>query len=1453
MWMKTSILIFCLILQSCSMSLNHFGRKPASEANFDELVNKMKNFKARVMGSEKDATCSKEQLDADFQKLLKSVQPDSCRVGSYTLNREEFNQNACPRIKTEGYFDKIVKTTIAEEKSKKPLSYFQNKVDPEFVALNKEAQDYLKSVSTVIHNHNYDPLERALLVVKYVENVLMPIRDVVVVKRSYLPKEDDGRVFYEALQLYMTPEFVKGLNDMGLALITQGPNPGSSPFYLEVRPMENGTYRLNFSEADIVKRDVLTLMKAPTAKNYVMALKWMTLHMMLSQVYLYETLVGNKADLELPKSCQTQFNDHMPSKFKFAYEEGLDDKFLEGILIGHGLTYKQDDTSYLDYYMENISRDPTKQNYSALVPFENYKNALKSVEGSGNMTSDPDFDDISHYQNVMSFKAPEAQAVYRAILKKQRVTLPGYEIFQKMLGEFSIDEIADIKINDKDTTQIYPGKQNLSPYLLEIMKSNGITDYSEVISERLKEQFAGKQVNIDFPSMYSSPVWRDWSLRTLADVVYAQKDAPAKSQVYETAQTACRIGSFQKPGLQKICQGNVLLNLADFLAEFRSGDKYVPTRRLEEAKFKDVYPLLSYLWVTFRDNLNLIPEAKPFELNFLLDQMSIGNPWARLKLSYMVALDQLESRQEGIVPQYKRTGLKLTKEKFELICSLDNISAQISNLKRAGKILGLDKPLSYDHASAFLSSKERIQVWRSIVDNIQQRNAQLFNVKAKNKTYYQLVEDISYKTILSPEAALSTGMNLSQSAINEIKRNGQKSEAQLGDFFLNLYNLKDTAKQQALFEEFSKKNGIDSAYNLKLSFLALDDSYKKPIFKDLLKQAAFTRKTQILSQLDRFCKMDINNQVEFKNIFYSTTKAQNDLNQMAGLPAVPEDVLSKINEMSPGEWRDMWWGIGSGIAGMAAVIIGGACTTVTGGICAPLGGVMAVTGLSALGIQVKLTANEYERKLQADNDEAQIKIMEDLGFSNTGSADEVHRSYAWTAFEAISIFPLMGVASRSLTLGPKLVYVSTQSMLRQTGKTAFKAVAKTAAQEEEVRSAQYLLGLSSIGKNAGVDAKTIETATTKIAKIRELYTSGEINLETMMEKISEVLAPIKRAKLAIAKSVRAEVGKVLVNESKEQIDGQAANMISNYFGDSPKAMLRLIQGYSGERLERAIKIMDEMKAVDRIGKRIPIYSKGKDWFLKMRNEALAKNAAKILKLEKDLIAMGSRPDQLEAYIAKNMDDITDIFIEIPLKKREIPYFVLVQGMPEFNFYQGRKIPLLSMFSEGQTLKKIVTARARLVYEGYKNQARNALKLKRFVKSETTYEAFKAFQLSVAEFANRKGAQEASKIMSEYRDVEEKMAKKLYMKYFMSNKEYRDYKEFKELLTNPLTLKDKATAQAIWESVPADELMGMKELGTFAHKAVEELSQYNDIDSFERYLNALKVLIINRDPAVLEIM
>lgn len=1458
------VLILCLLLQACSFKIPGLSRGPSSIADFNEHKVKMTTFRAKILGSERDASCSKEQLDEDFKRLMSSLKKDSCAQDSFTLDKDEFVQKNCPKIKIEGLFDRVVKKTIEEEKSNKPLSYFQNKIDPEFSALYKEAYVYLKIINTISANEDYTVDERIELVTSYVENILLPIRDLVVIKRSYVSKENDGSDFYKNLRPTLPDSLAQGLSTEQFGLLTQGPNPATSPFYMEIVQISGQSYLLSFSPTEIIRHDIVTLLKAPSSKNYVLAMKWMTLHMMLSQVYLYDTILGSKGAINIPNTCQNQFNGNLPSQFKFKLEEGAGEQFLESILSGHGLTFKQDDTAYLDYYIDNINKDPTKEGYSGMVPFENYKNARMSLKNqSGNYAiTKPQFDDVAHFQTIMGFKSSEAMSVFQGTVEKrngrtqvkQKVTYAGAETFQNILGDFPVDEIAEIKLPDGNIQQIYPGKQNLSPYLLELMKQYGFIDYTQLITERMKKNFVGKKALIDFPSMYSSPVWRDWSLKLLADAFYQYKDLPQQSEFYRISKTSCeRMKFLTNKEVSALCgKGNVVQNIASFLNEFRSGEKYIPTRRLEERQFQNIYPLLNMVWTGLRNNTELLPETKPFELNFLLDQMSAGNPWARLKVGYMVALDQLEYQKMGIPPVYEATGLWYkTNEKAK--CEDKNIDFKLSKIRQAGKLLGLHLPLTYDHADKILSATEKNFIWKNIIEDINHKNAQLFSVRSGNKDFYKIAEDLSYKTILDSQSALSTGINISDKTRSEIALVAKTNEAQIGDFFLKLYKIKgDVERQKALFEQFSSINGIDNTFNLKLNFLAVDDSYKKPIYKDILKQAARARKLQILSHLETFCGMDINDQKEFKNIFYSASKAQNELNQLAGLPGVPEDVLKKINEMTSDEFRDMWWGIGSGVAGMAAIIVGGACTVASGGICAPLGGAMAVAGMASLGIQVKLTSNELGRKIEADLSEKKVKVMEDLGFADAGSANEVHRSYAWTAFEAISIFPLIGVATRSLILGPKLVAVSAKSIMHKTGKTAFRAAAKSAVHEEEVRAARYLLGVENVSKNLGFDKRTLDLAKNKIDMIRKLYTSGEIDLEVMLSRIAKILDPIKRAKLAAARTMKNEIGKVTVKETKEQIDRQAAIVVSNYFANNPADMLRLIKSYSGDRLQKSLNVMAEMNAVERIGRRIPIYSGVRDWFMRMRHESLAKNASKILRIEKELASVGSGPGSLENYVIKNIDDLTDIFIDIPMKKREIPYVIQIQGMPAFNFFQGRKIPVLSMMSEGQTMKKVFTARARLVYESYKAEARSTLKLKRYVQSETTLGAFQSFQYSVAEMASRKTEQEASKIMTDYRSLEEKFVQKLYTKFTGSGQKM-EYKVFKAMVINPSNLKDRAVSEAIWEALPADELMGMKDVGAFAHRAVRELSNYNDMDSFQRYLNALRILVINRNPGVLEIM
>lgn len=1456
--MTKYLLIICLFLQGCSLDLfwlaSKSKRSPAATKDYSDIKGKMLTFKNYILGVEETVECDHSQKEKELERLMNAFKQNSCSSTGFSFDKD-FQSQVCKKVKAEGLIARLVREVVKAEKDGKAQNSFKGLADKDFQMLYKVAQSYLNVINSESFDNQVSQKDKVELVSHYVGNVLLPLRELIIIKRSYLDREENGQRELVSLLPRFPDALVEDLPTELYGLLTQGPNPSADPHSMEIVSIGKGMSALQFKANEIMRRDIMSILKAPTAKNYVLGLKWMTLHMMLSQIYIYDTILGNSKPFGIPQSCQNHLNGDLPKSFSFKFEETMGEQFLENILSGHGLIFNQDDISYLDYYLDNENKDPLREGYSGIVPFETFKSAKVAMNSSReSVYTKPEFDDVAHFQTILNLKMSEVQSEFKGKRAGKVVTFEGIEEMKQILGVFEPDEIAEIKLKDGTIQSIYPGKQNLSPYLLEVMKKDGLTDYTQLFTDKLKQEFRGRRVPIPFPSLYSSPVWRHWALKQLADFAAKNENQADVHISQRIVRMACeRAGGFVSKETYLICaKGNKVQNLSNYLSEFRSGDTYIPLRRLEEKKFREVYPLLAIIWNSARDAGEELPEAKPFELNFLLDQMAAGNPWARMKLSYMVAIDQYEHQLKGIPPVYSWQGFSL-KTNREAFCDKNLTSGKLARIKKAGMVLGLHLPLNYGHATRILSSKEQKSIWASITDDMNSRNAQLLSVKSGSRDYYQTMEDVAVKTILTKESAISSGVKLSDKSQKELINVSNGIDAKLSGFFLELYKRKGARdEQQKLFEDFSLKNGVDSSFSLKLNFLATDEAYKKVLYKELLKQAAQSRKLQLASQIDQFCRLSVDDQKQFKNLFYSTSKAQNELNQMAGLPSIPENVLDQVSAMTDDEWRDMWWGIGSGVAGMAAIIVGGACTTVTGGLCAPLGGAMAAAGVTALGIQIKLTANEVERKLDYDFSTAQVKQMEDLGFANLGSSDEIHRSWGWAAFEALSVFPLIGIATRSAVLGPKLVIASTQSMMRKTGKVAFKAAAKTAVAEEEVRMARFVLGMDSVAHNAGVDKKILANAKKQIERVRLLYTSGKIDLTTMQEQIAKILDPIKRMKRAVRLTTVKEIGRVTVNESREVINLKTVDTVYDYFGGNSNELLRLIQSYSGERLTRANRVMGEINAIDRINKRIPVFSGIKDWFLRMRNESLARNSNKLIKLENELLKLPQNKEAFRKFLSNNIDDMTEVFMDIPMRKRELPYIVQVQGMPHFNLFGGRKTPLLSSMSEGQIMKRIYQARARLVYESYKSQARLSLKIPRRVQAEKAVEVFKQFQLSVAEVASRQSTGESRAILKKYRDFENTILQKMYSNYIKSGQKI-EYVKFRELIINPKNINEEAIADAVWASIPEKELLGNKNITDIAHVAVKELAGYTDVNSFERYLNALKVLIIQRNPQILEIM
>ncbi|WP_044557632.1 hypothetical protein [Halobacteriovorax marinus] len=1572
--MKRFISALLIYLISFQLAFAETILRVPAQASFDhkysteELFKEIESFKTSIKGKDLKAECNTDAVDAlesavseeaseeeesyddlfgfeedeivaydeatlsNWEKIVKGINEASCGQYLYTfdqnLSKEEAQKCVPKRVKghIEKFAEKVMKLEEEERESEIPSL---NANDELLTSLNKKAKILKDELKKYLYDDEVEEEVRRDLLVKYLGGVLLPMRDLVVSKRSYVDREYDGKFFYESL----LPEFPTDLIDEDQIdqrkLITLGPDEQTDPYHLNVLDESWGKSRLVFNENEILSRDVLTLVKTPTKRNYVRALKWFTLHMMMSQIYVYQAMIGDNEAIDVPRSCQSHFNGSMPEKFNFQFVEGQGDTYLQNIMSGHGLTFSLNNYQYLEYFMDNADKDPTKMGYSGLLPFEEYKSALRNDRDGSHFTK-ADIDDVSHYPTIVQMKLQEAMSVFkgktranynRRTKKHTAARTYTYNIgveFQKFFEKPAAGKMYETKLSDGTLATINTQRQNLSLFLTELMQRKGATHYTEILSEKLINKLKKNKTRIKFPSLYGAAIWRNWALKNIALYLESKRDVKKSDAAYRDAQIACQyVGKGSE--ICKDGRGKHLISqMADYLKEFTTSSDFVPLRRLEEMKLEKNYPVFGYIW-----NMNTNRGNSEFsfsnmsELDFLTGQMQALNPWASVRLSYLVAMDELEHVEAGITPKYIQTR-RGSRVSSETRVQRQNIKLHIEMLEKAAKKINIDEVLVPSYANKILSDDEKDYFWKDIAERVNEENSNIFQTELKGKSYYSRLEDLSYQTLLTrqnvEEYEAKYNNTISGEAWDEIDDLLESDEGQIGQFFLDLYKRKGNVDQQiALFEEFSEENGIDNKFSAKMNFLSLDNGIKSPIFKDLIKEAAMVRKLKVLSNLNEFCNMEPNTHEDMKTLFYATSKAQNQLNQLAGLPGVPENVLDKINSMSDEEWTDMWLGLGAGFLGVAAIIIGAACTGVTGGLCAPLGIAMIAAGTSALTMQLTLVYREVDRKMEADENEEKVKRMEEMGFATSGSSDEVSRSWGWAIFEAVSLIPMVGVVGRSVKVGSKMTYISAKTMLRNTGKIGFKkawnmagVAGKTAATEADVSFARYVLGFRSLqddlakalGKNSdeasqavesisrelvrsGASEELVKNAMSEMDNVKHLYKTGRVTMAQMTQKLGKILAPFKKHAKMGADDIFEYTSNVIVRETPEMINKKTAQVVADYFGHNPKALQRLLKSYSTKWFSSHDKLVHARAVMRKANK--GEYLWGTNWIRKFRFEQLAKNGTKINRMIDGLEAVSKNGDDLSEYLLKNMEDLSDIFVKIPVRKREIPYMVLLEGGPHTggvlkntsSAFVNRVSGAVYDLADGLIMKKFLNARVRLVYESTKATARETFGLSKYVAAETTFEALKAFDKTVDEAISTASSSKSKRIAAEMEKFQDSISKRVHQ--FASQKvssenvgsfvsklgakkqaAFREFVEMspesiKRLLFKAEGAEQEALAQVIWSSVSVDDIFGMRELGDMAYKVVRELAEYNTAGEFDKFVNALKILVISRDPGVVDFM
>jgi hypothetical protein len=1510
-------------------------RTPASfgyEIKLEDLKKQIEEFKVSIKGKELEPECEEELLmqelfgpanktnareEKAFFSYVDSFQANSCGV----IEQEE--QEECKGEKVEGFIDAQVKVAMELEAQDKEVPPF--KLDNEKVReLHQKATTYMQEVRKYMSDDSIERSERVSLLVEYLGGVALPMRDLVVVMRAYTPREYDGVYFYESLLPEVNAELIG--NDAQIHdLILHGPNKMVENFNLEFVEGSWGRISLKYNANESLARDIVNILKAPTAKNYVRASKWMTLQMMITQMATYDGMQGIDSNIEIPKSCQNHFNGSLPDEIPAQYTASQGDGFLNRILTEHKLVLNEGDTEYIDYYLDHMNKNPLQESYNGLMPFEKYKAAMQGVSENRNANALPSLDDYSDFQSAIGVLRPKAMSAFvdrnsylLGFWDYEDEKFQGAELFDKILVQPETNEVYEYTDVEGETVTINHIDQRLSLYLTETMQRHKVNDWELLLSESLKRKLSRNRVQISFPPLYGASVWRMWALSELEKFFEEYKQKPLSPQVSALIANAFNASPRGVTNTNAAGVARSKVNeLSSYLKSIKVSGEYTPARRFMTDDHISRFGELRKLWNILSRSSDLLPVASPDELTYMKAQMKAGNPWARTRLSYLVLSDELNSISGGDLPSYSQVDQEEFNGSQVNMCLKRDVTSLRNRITNAAKELGINRVLRPGYANGALSKAEKKTIWEGVIDGA----SPLFQQKnTRGEEYYHSLDKTASQTFLSKsdveefvEKNIPEGLrDLAWEGIDEYI---QTDAAKTGTFLGDLYKMKgQTEEQLEFFEEFAQSNGINSAMDAKLSFLYLDSNLKFHVLKSLLRGSASLRRNALQVKLQKFCNLEPNDHESLKTLFYSTTKAQNELNRLVGAPTVPSDVMekinSKINEMSPEEWTDMWLGIGAGLLGVAAMLIGGACTGLTGGLCAPLGVAMMAAGASAMTMQVALVTREYSRKVDADRNAARVKEMEELGFANRGSSSNVSRGWFWTAFEAISIIPLIGVVARSVRVGSKLAAVSTMTFARNVGKTGFRSAwqltgqaGQTVVAEADVRFARLVLGfdtfrgqskeaLEALGKmgpavknsvselvKSGVSQRSIVRTFKRIRNLRRLYANGKISAFAMVKRIGQITLGLATASKRAAAQGVAYQSKVIVNEAPRAIDEMTAKTVSDYFGGNPKGLHYLLNNYS-KRLPGASAAMKRYEEGTSLLGKFTLIPWARNGFRSLRNKHLHQYAEQIARLEKEAAELVAKNGSVEDFVLRNVDELTDIFMKIPVRKRELPYMFFVQGGPHLGKSMS-SIPLRAInngtywMSNGIVMRKFFNARSRLIYESMKSKARGVLGLNHFVASETALEVFKSFQHSVSEAVENLGEEGGAALMKQYDELEDKLAASIIqsvqqrvearglftrVKNGMDKGAERmreelidlDIESLRKVLFHPENAREMAVGNVLWSSVSVDDLFELKEVGSVAHRVIRELSEYDNVDEFTNYLNALKVISIKRDPDVVEV-
>jgi len=1533
----------------------------------DHLIREMSEFKIQILGSEEqNVLCKKNELKNYLKMIEDKYNRNSCSADNFEIDQRMAENTLCSPIKKWGLLD-VLSQKIKKENAKDKgwlidsdnfyNDYFLPSAegDKQTRVLRDKALSFYNRTNKILQplfsawlqNDNQDEREKieAEIVANinnYYQSTFHPLRDFLIFRNPYLKTPEKIDEIISSFQLSLSRDFFDNMSKNSFATIKIGENPMQENLMLDFKNEGASKVLIVVDKSKVLDRDIRTILKAPTAKSYVTAMKWNTMNMIINQMINYKVISNQKIKFDVPQSCSNSFNGQFVRRIESELP-GSDyrNKLVNAYLANTGLymTAKSKnenneeivelDPSFKSLYLDGMSRDPMNEGVKFNSPFEDLKTArfIKGQSTFKDLSIEEkmeyvQFDDIIHFDQIMetvspkinylfkkqlSIKVPIVPNLNRYIEKSVIASRDGDKIFTEIVtppkkSQDAEGTLVDFPVlQDKKIISIKkdPHQLNFNSFLTKIAQSKKTINWEEFLKPATLERMKKNRVKISYPNMYGSVIWRQWALTSLANFFYVNESLPKSSTLSLYINQACSLSynnhymhSDSRKFYLKICQSpNPIKSLSEALSEHRyltnlnydqveklsldiksksseglTINSMLPLRHVDDRVYSEQFYLLKSIWNLLSLSPKMFPVSETDEFSYLSQQMSANNPWASMKISYMVAMEQLNEATRGkSLPGYMDQFVQFWGEKEKLDCTSEQYLKRKERFQAAGKILALDQVFSPNHYKKVLSADEKLAVFKKLNDSNLDSTWSLMTseVGNKNKVFENLDQILRRPLLNYSDAKAIQGLPLEKTIDKELARLNTRETTLRSAFLYKLYQMRNRPEEQfqtfmkeAVYYNLGELDNPDGS-TIKELFLNTELNFKALLYEDTLIKGARNAHEKLYKKLDRLCSLSVNQDEELKEIFASTSKAQTDLNKLMGFDLTPDVVTDKTGSMTDHEWENMklglFWGMGSAIM----PFIGSAMCASVGAIpCLPIGLLSLGGTVTSASIFTYLTIDDFDYKNKMDIKKQSVMEMENANYAEFESHKQY--DYGWGAiiFNTASMLPIIPMTLKSLNLSQKMILESYQAY-RASKSSSFKASMTNKLQLENLKTAMHVLRM--------------RDESSKIVENRRLFTEHVQALKTSMQsgEISKAHFRylVSKAYMKYLNPSFVAKGKVLHAfkdphrlPNVKETNNLLIDSISTYFKGDYFRFKNYIRQFR-EQAEYSKRRLSEINAEEVADKKLAkLAHKAKKGLYNFRQEHLAELHDEIVTLEKKYANYPETEAGMRKFLEDHIEESSRIFSETSMRKRSIPYMFTFQGSPRIPYitdFGGRQIPILGFFSEDHMIKRMFQARQALVQHALNVEAFAKWGVKSSERSIDLYDQFQHFERSVIEASTRLKDKPAEQVafLKSYFDFMNEVTEVIYKKNAFKPQyllRFKDKEEFKRVMFMAYTNEEKALAKALWETAD-HEILKLESTQKMATQVAKELAgQYKTENEFESLLQAWKIIYLTKNPQMVDL-